>query len=133
MISGINEILSENSALVTLIGEDKIFPVAVPENTDLPYLAVSLARINVDEIKGNASGFYYGLVNVNVHAEDYDQLEEVSEAVIDALDNVQSVTDTGHTFANISVSNAFDRPELFTNTPRQTYTRSVQFNAIVKR
>lgn len=133
MISGINEILSENSALVTLIGADKIFPVAVPENTDLPYLAVSLARINVDEIKGNASGFYYGLVNVNVHAEDYDQLEEVSEAVIDALDNISGTTDTGHNFNVINVSNAFDRPELFTNTPRQTYTRSVQFNAIVKR
>lgn len=133
MISGINEILSENSALTTLIGADKIFPIAVPENTELPYLAVSLARINVDEIKGNASGFYYGLVNVNVHAEDYDQLEEVSEAVIDALDNINGTTDTGHNFSQIIVSNAFDRPELFTNTPRQTYTRSVQFNAIVKR
>lgn len=133
MISGINEILTENSALTTLIGEDKVFPVAVTEGTELPYLAVSLARINVDEMKANASGFYYGLVNVNVHAEDYDQMEAVSEAVIDALDNINAVTDTGHNFQHIYVTNAFDRPDLFTNTPRQTYTRSVQFNAIVKR
>lgn len=133
MISGINEILSEASALTTLLGSNKIYPVAVPEGTDLPYLAVSLARINTDEIKGNASGFYYGLVNVNVHAEDYDQLEEVSEAVIDALDNISGTTDAGYNFQNIFVTNAFDRPDLFLNTPRQTYTRSVQFNAIVKR
>lgn len=132
MIAGINEILSENSALTTLIGSDKIFPMIVNEDTELPYLATSLARVGTDDIKGNAAGFDYGLVNVNVHASNYDDLETISTAVRTAMDNLSFTTDAGYTFTRISFSTAFDRPDLFT-TDRPSYARSVQFNAIVKR
>lgn len=132
MISGINEILSENSALTTLLGASKIYPMIVVESTELPYLAVSLAANRGDEIKGNASGYSYGLVNINVHAQDYDSLESVSAAVRTALDNISSVTDAGYTFTQIVFVNEFDRPDLYT-TERPSYARTVQFNAIVKR
>lgn len=132
MIAGINEILSENGPLTTLLGSDKIFPMVVDNGTALPYLATSLAGKRVDEIKGNASGFDYSVVNVNVHTDNYDDLETISAAVRTALDNISSVTDAGYTFTAIVFFNEFDRPDLFT-AEGPNYARSVQFNAIVKR
>lgn len=132
MIAGINEILNENTALINLIGEDKIFPLVVPQATALPFLSTSLARVSPTEAKNETSGLDFPVVNVNVHAENYDDLEEVSEAVRTALDNIQSVTDTGYTFKKIWFSNSFDRPDLYT-AERPHYVRSVQFNVIQKR
>lgn len=134
MIAGINEILDENAALTTLLGSDKIYPVAIPEGVDLPFLATSVARKRGDEIKGNASGFHYCLVNVNVHAANYDDLESIEEAVVDALDSQSFTTSAGpYTFTQVHFENSFDRPDMFANTPTQQYVRTVQFNVIVKR
>lgn len=132
MIAGINEILTEDAPLIAIIGSSKIFPMIVPEGTEPPFLSTSLARTVSDEIKTEISGFRNRLVNINIHANDYDTLDDVEEALITALDNKQSVTDTGHTFTRIYLNNAFDRPDLFT-TERPLYARTVQFNAIVKR
>lgn len=132
MIAGINEILNENTALTTLLGSSKIYPMIVEENTAPPFLAVSLARTDSDEIKTEVSGFRHRLVNINIHANDYDTLDDIEEAIITALDGQSATTDAGYTFTRIYLNNAFDRPDLFT-TERPLYARTVQFNAIVKR
>lgn len=133
MIKGINEILKENTALTDLIGgADKIFPMVVSEGVEPPFIATSLARSGAENTKDATAGLDFPMVNINVHAQGYDQLETVCEAVRNALDNVRSTTDAGYTFSRIWFANAFDRPDLFT-TERPLYARSVQFMAIIKR
>ena len=132
MIAGIIEILSENTPLVALLGTDKIFPLVVNENTAPPYLAVSLAATGANYSKQEVSSMDFPVVNINVHAKDYDSLEQVSEAVRVALDEQQSLTDAGYEFDRIYFINAFDRADLYT-VERPLYARSVQFNVIVRR
>lgn len=132
MIAGINEILTEDAPLTTLLGSDKVYPMVIPEGTEPPFLATSLAKTDSDEIKTEVSGYRYRLVNINIHANDYDTLDDIEEALITALDNKSATTDAGYTFTRIYLNNAFDRPDLFT-TERPLYARTVQFNAIVKR
>lgn len=138
MISGINEILSENAALTTLLGENKIYPVIVSESVNAPFLAVSLLRVEPTDTKGEDSGQDYPVININVHAENYDDLEEISESVREALDNITATTEAGYVFTRIWYVNEFDRPDLYgigVNglQGRQLYTRSIQFRATVKR
>lgn len=140
MIAGIIEILEENSELTTLIGEDRIFPMIVPEYEEdgstkivAPYLAVMLAAQATTLAKGEPTGPDFPLIQVNVHAPNYDDMEEISEAVRAALDNGGTwSTEAGYDFQQITFANAVDRPDLF-NQDRPSYPRSVQFNAILKR
>jgi hypothetical protein len=137
VISGIVTILTANTDLITLIGEDKIYPLVVPEKDEddndisAPYLAVMLAAQGSNQTKNTVSGVDFPLVQVNVHASSYDELEEVSEAVRAALEGV-SGTYAGYSFSKIWFLNALDRPDLYQK-DRPSYPRSVQFNCIVKR
>ncbi len=132
MISGINEILSENSALIALIGEDKIYPMVVPQGVEPPFLATSLARSGTFEVKGQTSDLDFPVLNVNVHADSYDSLESVASAVKTALNNINATTDAGYVFSRIFFINEADRPDLYTM-DRPLYARSIQFSTIVKR
>ena len=131
MIAGINEILSENAPLVLLLGTGKIFPMIVDADVAAPYLATSLLRSSGTDVKVDTSGADFPVININVHTLNYDSLEEISEAVRTALDNITSVTDAGYTFTRIWFLSAQDRPDLYVTNP--TYTRSIQFNVMVKR
>lgn len=132
MISGINEILNENAPLIAIIGEDKIFPMVVSEGVEPPFLATSLGSQGPTNAKNETSGLDFPQVNINVHCKDYDSLEEVSDAVREALDNINATTDAGYTFPKIWFANQFDRPDLFTP-DRPLYARTIQFNVILKR
>jgi hypothetical protein len=133
MIKGINEILKENTTLTTAIGgAEKIFPMVVSESVQPPFIASSLARSGAENTKDAVAGLDYPLVNINVHAQGYDELETVCEAVRNALDGIGGTTNAGYTFSKIWFSNAFDRPDLFTP-ERPLYARSIQFTAIIKR
>ena len=139
MISGIVEILLENSALVTELGDDeKIFPLIVPEETEggekiePPYLAVMLAEKGSNQTKNSVSTVDFPVVQVNIHAESYDQLETLEEAVREALEGFTGTTGTGHNFHKITFLNSSDRPDLYQK-DRPSYPRSSQYNCIVKR
>jgi hypothetical protein len=129
MIAGINEILSENAALITLIGENKIFPMVVPLDTEAPYLCSSLARSQSQNTKDATGAIDFPIVNINVHTDNYDDLEIISQAIRTALVNNSWVTDAGYNFDKIWFFDAFDRPDLYKN-DNPTLTRSVQFQVI---
>jgi hypothetical protein len=132
MIAGINEILSENSGVITALGSGKIYPLVVPAEVQPPFIATFLAKSGSQEVKEAVSGIDYRTVAINIHASDYDSLDSVESALISALDGINATTSTNHTFLRIWFLNAFDRPDLFT-TERPLYARTVQFNCIVKR
>jgi hypothetical protein len=131
MISGINTILSANTALTTEIGDDKIYPVVVPQGTEPPFIATSLASDSSEAIKNSADRTGFPSVNVNLHTENYDDLESISELIKDAL-NGQSGSQAGTTFQKIWCVNAYDRPDLYNN-PFPYYARTLVFNTIIKR
>lgn len=132
MIAGINEILNENPALTALIGANKIYPMVVSIDVQPPYIATSLSSVGPTNVKGEVSDMDYPLINVNLHTDNYDDLETISEAIRQALDNIFANTDAGYNFAKIWFANAFDRPDLYT-VDRPLYARSIQFFAQLKR
>ena len=131
MISGIKTILAANSALTTALGANKIYPVVVPADVDPPFLALSMASDQSDPVKNTADRTGYPVVNINVHADDYDEIESLTTLIKTALNGITGLN-AGTTFQRIWCSNAFDRPDLYT-TDRPLYARSIQFSTIIKR
>lgn len=138
MISGVVEILLENASLISELGEDKIFPLIVPEETESgekiepPYLAVMMVERGTNSTKSTTSRVDFPIVQVNIYATSYDELETLEEAVREALEGFSGTTGTGHNFHKINFLNSLDRPDLYQK-DRPSYPRSSQYNCIVKR
>ena len=131
MISGAIAILNANSALTTALGSSKIYPVAVPSDVATPYLAVGLMSDGTGEIKNTTDRIGYPSFYVNVHANDYDEIESLSLLVKAAL-NGQTGVSAGTTFQKIWCVNAQDRPDLY-KPEGNIYCRTIHFNTIIKK
>jgi hypothetical protein len=135
MISGIRAILVANSTVTTALGHagqvNKIFPVVVDEGVEAPYIALSLFSNTSEAIKNASDRTGYPVVNINVHADDYDEIESLETILRNAL-NGQTGLHSGTTFQKIWCSNSFDRPDLY-SPERPRYARSIQFSTIIKR
>lgn len=138
MIAGINEILNEDAGVIALVGQNaaasktKVYPVVAPSGESLPYLTTSLVSTGPNLHKGSGSTLDAPSFAVNVHANSYDGLTGISEAVRAALDQKASVTEAGYEFVRIWYANEYDRPEMFT-TDHPVYVRTIIFNAQLRR
>jgi hypothetical protein len=132
MVSGGISILNANVALTAALGANKIYPVVVPETIQPPYLAVGLLSDASEPLKQrDRTGF--PVLYVNIHANDYDEVESLTVLIKNALETA-SLTSAyaGTTFQSIWCSNAIDRPDLY-KPEGNIYARTVQFNTIIKR
>lgn len=138
MIAGVNEILSEDAGVIAAIGMNaaatkvKVYPVVAPSGEELPYLTTSRVANIPTHAKGEVSSLDVVSFAVHVHAESYDDIDNISEAVRVALDQKSSVTETGYQFLEIWYANEYDRPEMF-SPERQVYVRTIIFNTQVRR
>ncbi len=135
MISGIRAFLVADSALTTALGHtgstNKIQPLVIDAETQPPFLALSLNSDPSEPIKSVTDKTGFPVVNINVHADDYDEIESLTELIKAAL-NGKTGTSAGVNFSKVWCSNAFDRPDLYT-VDRPLYARTIQFNTIIKR
>jgi hypothetical protein len=138
MIAGINEILVEDAGVQAVLGQNaaetkyKVYPIAAPSGEALPYITTSIVSSSPTLAKGEASSLDMNSFAVHVHASSYDGIQELDDAVREALDEKQSITDAGFTFDRIIFANEYDRPELF-NPDNPKYIRTLIFNAQVRR
>jgi hypothetical protein len=132
MISGAIAILNANSALTTALGDDKIYPVVVPEGVAPPYLAVGLFSDASEPQKGDLK-IGFPQLYVNVHADDYDEIESLTTLIKAAFHDASLASAyAGTTFKQIWCSNAQDRPDLY-KPEGNIYCRTIQVNTIIKR
>lgn len=132
MITGFITLLNANSALTTALGDDKIYPVVVPEGIHPPYLAVGLYS-DASEAQKATQKTGLPAAYVNIHADDYDEIESLTALVKDAAEDASLASAyAGTTFQKIYCVNAQDRPDLY-KPEGNIYCRTIQINTIIKR
>jgi len=77
--------LTANPSLVALVGT-RIFPVAAPQNTALPYIVYSRVSSTPDMVRGEAAPVRNHRYQVSVFAKSFADTEEISAEVFEALD-----------------------------------------------
>lgn len=132
MISGVITILKANSALTAALGSaEKICPIVVPEGMSAPYLAVGLLT-DPSEPSKSRQKVGYPTFYVNVHTDNYDQIESLAALVKSAAETTEETTQAGTIFNTIWCYNAQDRPDLY-KPEGNIYARTIHFNTIIKR
>jgi hypothetical protein len=107
MTSGFIEILREDTAVQTLVGQQngkyKIYPVVAPQDTNGKYITVFKGSNNatISLSKDLPSMLDYPQVTVNCWSKVFRETEQMFEAVRDAVDNQGFTTDAGYTFNRV--------------------------------
>lgn len=114
MTSGIIEILRENAAVQTLVGQDerakyKIYPFVAPQKVREPYILVSEVSMNPSLSKGCPSTLDFPNYQVNCYGLSFLDMEILQEACRVALDTGSGfTTDAGAEFGAIYMTNRQD-------------------------
>jgi hypothetical protein len=138
MIAGINEILVEDAGVQTAVGQNaasskyKVYPIVAPSGEALPYITTSRVSNAPNLNKDSVSSLDLQSFAVHVHSNSYDGIDDMAEAVRNALNNKRSTTEAGYLFDRIWYSNEYDRPELY-NSNNPVFVRTIIFNAQVRR
>lgn len=93
MVKGITYIINADSTCSALIGNNlsgnkrKVYPVTVPDKEEPPFVTVWQTSRIPDFCKGSRSTRFTYRYEVHVFALDYDVINNISTAIIDALEN----------------------------------------------
>jgi len=99
MVKGITYIINADATCGTLIGANsagtkkKVYPVTVSQNEEPPFVTVWQTSRVPDFCKGSRATRFTYTYEVHVFALDYDAINSISTAIIDALENT-SITAT---------------------------------------
>lgn len=110
MINAITYILNNDATLISLLGNNKadtktkVYPVIAPETEKAPYCSCRVA--SKTRLAKNCS-FNFS-IEINVFATSYDDLYDISEAIIDILESTASGTYNGDAFASATFTNEYD-------------------------
>jgi len=110
MINAIVYILNNDATLSSLLGNNKadtktkVYPVVVSETEKAPYCVCRVASKS-----RLAKGCSYTFsIEVTAYSTSYDDLYDISEAIIDALESTASGTYNGDSFAFAVFNNEYD-------------------------
>jgi hypothetical protein len=130
MVKAITYILANNASVQTLVGRNKandkykVYPVVCPSAEENKYLVVSkTSNIPVECKQGRPTSFDSSF-DVFAYCKNYDDLDELTEAVKSALDRIASNTYNGVNLSEVRYANEKD---LFSN-DNQLYVRQISFN-----
>lgn len=107
MMQGIIEILTEDTAVQTLVGLNaaalkyKVYPVISPQTEKPPYVVCTLTGSTPAQMKGDPSDLDVENFECLIYANNYEQGHNIDIAIRDALDNKRANTDTGIYFDKI--------------------------------
>lgn len=130
MVKGITSILIGDSDVQSVVGRNKaddkwkVYPVVCPSQEEKKYITVSQTGKPPVECKTGSPTSWDGTFDVICWAKNYDDLDEMEVAVVDALDNKADGTYNGVHLSEIRYANGKD---LFSN-EYQLYARVISFN-----
>jgi len=93
MVKGINYILVNDATVGSLVGANaagdtkKVYPVIGTQKEQFPFVTVWETSRVPDECKGQRATSFSYTYEVHVYAKDYDEVNDISEAVADALED----------------------------------------------
>ena len=85
----INDRLNTNSAFTTANGNNKVFPVIIPQGTTYPATTYEIANVSNFMSKGSSLESCDVSVNISCYAEGYATTYNQAKAVVEALDLYQ--------------------------------------------
>ncbi len=110
MIKAVTYILENDATVQSLVGDNsrsskhKIFPVIVPQSEVEPYIAVRLLNKTPT---GRNCGFQYTIAVTSYHTS-YDDVTELNQAVIYAIEGTASGTVNGCDFSGLNLISESD-------------------------
>lgn len=111
MLKAVTYILENDATLQSIIGSNKagdkhkVYPVVVPETEKAPYC---VCRIISKERTAKACGYIWG-IEVTSYSTSYDNLTQINDAVISALENQSSGTINNEDFGWANFSGESDQ------------------------
>lgn len=116
MVKGITYILVNDSTVASLVGENgendtaKVYPVIATQTERYPFIVVRQTARTPEFCRGQRPTTFNYRYEVTIVAKDYDELDALQDAVIDAIENKAiSTAINGVTFTDrIRNTNSFD-------------------------
>src|ERR1043165_2629487 len=130
MVKGIDYILINDTEVRQVVGQNKagdkykVYPVVCPSQEEKRYITVSQTSKPPVECKNASPTSWDGSFDVICWAKNYDDLDEMEAAVVEALDHKPEGVYTGGRLSEIRYA---DGKDMFSN-ESQLYARIISFN-----
>jgi hypothetical protein len=138
MVKGITYILNENVAVQALVGRNKAntkyknYPGVAPSQEETPYTVTRLAsKPPLAECKGMFPKEFTPTYEVFVYTKSYDDTERLSNAVVRAIERVESAVVNGVSFEDIRYINERDQIVMVEGDSKVLYGKVITFEATI--
>lgn len=135
MVKGITYILSNDNNLGPMVGANaagdtnKVYPVIGTQKEKFPFITVwEVSRVPI-KCKGQRPSNFNYVYEVHIYAKSYDQLSELADAVIDALEDKDTSAPINGVLFNGPIQNTNSRDGGFLET-FQVYNKVLTFEAL---
>jgi hypothetical protein len=139
MVKGITYILNQDTGVRSLVGQNKAlnkyknYPGVAPGQEEAPYTITRLAsRPPLAECKGNLPKEFLPTYDVFVYTKSYDDTERLSNAVVRAIERVESAVVNGVSFTDIRYLNARDQIVMVEGDSKVLYGKVITFEATIE-